>query len=160
MAKKKKSKKRSPGEVAASNPKARRDYEIVDTFEAGIVLTGSEVKSLRQGRASLREAFAVVRDGEVFLIDMHIPAYAQASYAQHEPTRHRKLLLHKDEIRRLIGKTAERGLTLVPLSCYFRSGLAKVELALARGKRLYDRREDLKEREAKMQIDRAMRRRR
>lgn len=157
---KKKSPRRTAGNVAASNPKARHDYTILDTVEAGIVLTGSEVKSLRAGRASLRESFAVIRDGEVQLIGMHIPPYAQAGYAQHEPTRARKLLLHKEEIQRLIGKTAERGLTLVPLQCYFSHGLAKVELALAKGKRQYDRREDLKEREARLQVDRAMRRRR
>lgn len=156
-----KRKQKPPGTKAvASNPKARHDYEILETYEAGMVLTGSEVKSLRAGKASLRESFAIVRDQEVFVVGMHIPPYPQAGYAQHEPTRMRKLLLGRDEIRRLIGKTAERGLTLVPLSCYFSHGLAKLEIALARGKRKYDRREDLKERDAKMQIDRALRRRR
>ena len=159
MAKKKK-KSSEDSSVAASNPKARHSYTILESFEAGIMLTGSEVKSLRQGRASLREAFAVIQDGEVFLMSMHIPPYAQAGYAQHEPTRKRKLLLHKDQIQRLIGKTAEKGLTLVPLKCYFTRGLAKVELGLARGKKLYDRREDLKEKDAKRQIERAMSRRR
>lgn len=152
--------KKGGGAVVASNPKARHDYEILDSFEAGVVLTGSEVKSLREGKASLREAFAVVRGEEVFLIGMHIPPYRQAGYAQHDPTRSRKLLLHREEIRRLIGKTAERGLTLVPLSCYFAHGLAKVELGLARGKRKYDRREDIAEREAQRAVDRALRRRR
>lgn len=156
----KKAKKKPAGAVVASNPKARFDYEVLDTTEAGIVLTGSEVKSLRQGRASLRESFAIVKDGEVFLVGMHVPPYAQAGYAQHDPTRTRKLLLHRDEIRRLIGKTAEKGLTLVPLSVYFAHGLAKVELALVRGKRKYDRREDVKEREARLAVDRALRRRR
>lgn len=156
----KKQKKKQAGNVAASNPKARRDYELVETYEAGIELTGSEVKSLRQGKASLREAFAIVRTEEVFLVGMHIPPYGQAGYAQHDPTRTRKLLLHKEEIRRLIGKTAERGFTLIPVQCYFSHGLAKVEIALAKGKRQYDKREDIKEREAERQIDRAMRRRR
>jgi SsrA-binding protein len=152
--------KKAAGNLIASNPKARHDYDILDSYEAGMALTGSEVKSLREGKASLREAFAIVRDGEVFLIGMHIPPYPQAGYAQHEPTRTRKLLLHKEEIQRLIGKTAERGLTLVPLRAYFSHGLAKIEIGLARGKRKYDRREDLKEREAKLAVDRAMRRRR
>lgn len=144
----------------ATNPKARHDYEILDSFEAGIVLTGSEVKSLREGQASLRESFAILRGEEVFLIGMHIPPYRQAGYAQHDPTRARKLLLHREEIKRLIGKTAERGLTLVPLKCYFNHGIAKIELGLGRGKRKFDRREDLKAREAERAIERAMRRRR
>lgn len=153
-------KKSQPGNVAANNPKARYNYSILDSIEAGIVLTGSEVKSLREGRASLAEAFAVVRDGEVFLIGMHIPPYGQAGYSQHEPTRKRKLLLHKAQIERLVGKTAEKGLTLVPMKCYFTRGLAKIELGLAKGKRTFDRREDLKAKDAKMAIDRALSRRR
>lgn len=152
--------KAPPGQVAASNRKARHDYNILESFEAGIVLTGSEVKSLRQGRASLQGSFGIVRDGELFLVGMHIPPYGQAGPDQHEPTRTRKLLVHKDEIRHLSGKTTERGLTLIPLQCYFRHGLAKIELGLARGKKLYDRREDLKKRDAQMDVDRAMRRRR
>lgn len=161
MPKKAKKKKKDPeGTVAASNPKARHDYSILDSMEAGIVLTGSEVKSLRQGRASIKEAFAVIQDGEAYLVNMHIPPYAQAGYSQHEPTRKRKLLLHKSEIQRLVGKTAEKGLTLVPLKCYFTHGLAKIELGLAKGKKTYDRREDLKAKDAKMQVDRAMYRRR
>ena len=156
---KKKAKAKTNGAVA-SNPKARHDYEILETLEAGVVLTGSEVKSLRGGTASLRESFAIIRDGEPLLIGMHISPYAQAGYAGHDPTRTRKLLLHKGEIQRLVGKTAERGLTLVPLRVYFSHGLAKVEIGLARGKRTYDRRESLKERDAQMQIDRAMHRRR
>jgi SsrA-binding protein len=157
---KKRSKRKPAGSTIASNPKARHDYELLETMEAGIVLTGSEVKSLRAGNASLRESYAVIRNEEVLLVGMHIGPYRQAGYAQHEPTRSRKLLLHREEIRRLIGKTAERGLTLVPLRLYFSHGLAKVEIALARGKRRYDRREDLKERDARMQIDRALSRRR
>lgn len=146
-----------PSEVAISNRKARHNYAILETLEAGIVLTGSEVKSLRQGKGSLSEAYATVKDGEAFLLGMHIPPYAQAGYSQHEPLRPRKLLLHKDEIRRLIGKTAEKGLTLVPLSCYFKNGFAKVELGLAKGKKLYDKRGAIKDREWKRQVEREFR---
>jgi SsrA-binding protein len=160
LTKKSKKSKKSAGTSAVGNPKARYDYTILDSFETGMVLTGSEVKSLRQGQASLREAFAVIRDGEVFLIGMNIAPYAQAGYAQHDPTRKRKLLLRKEQIQRLVGKTAEKGLTLVPLRCYFTHGLAKLELGLAKGKKQYDRREDLKAKDAKMQIDRAIGRRR
>jgi SsrA-binding protein len=160
MSKKKGGAKAKSNGAVATNPKARHDYEILETMEAGMVLTGSEVKSLRGGSASMRESFAIIRDGETWLIGMHIGPYAQAGYAGHEPTRTRKLLLHKDEIQRLVGKTAERGLTLVPLKVYFSHGLAKIELGLAKGKKTYDRRESLKEKDAQMQIDRAMRRRR
>ena len=160
MSKKKGGAKAKSNGAVATNPKARHDYEILETMEAGMVLTGSEVKSLRGGAASMRESFAIIRDGEPLLIGMHIGPYAQAGYAGHEPTRTRKLLLHKDEIQRLVGKTKERGLTLVPLKVYFSHGLAKIELGLAKGKKTYDRRESLKEKDAQMQIDRAMRRRR
>jgi SsrA-binding protein len=160
VSKKKGGAKAKSNGAVATNPKARHDYEILETMEAGMVLTGSEVKSLRGGSASMRESFAIIRDGETWLIGMHIGPYAQAGYAGHEPTRSRKLLLHKDEIQRLVGKTAERGLTLVPLKVYFNHGLAKIELGLAKGKKTYDRRESLKEKDAQMQIDRAMRRRR
>ena len=160
MSKKKGGAKAKSNGAVATNPKARHDYEILETMEAGMVLTGSEVKSLRGGSASMRESFAIIRDGEPLLIGMHIGPYAQAGYAGHEPTRTRKLLLHKDEIQRLVGKTAERGLTLVPLKVYFSHGLAKIEIGLAKGKKTYDRRESLKEKDAQMQIDRAMRRRR
>ncbi|HEX9315384.1 MAG TPA: SsrA-binding protein SmpB [Actinomycetota bacterium] len=160
MSKKKGGAKAKSNGAVATNPKARHDYEILETMEAGMVLTGSEVKSLRGGSASMRESFAIIRDGEPLLIGMHIGPYAQAGYAGHEPTRTRKLLLHKDEIQRLVGKTKERGLTLVPLKVYFSHGLAKIELGLAKGKKTYDRRESLKEKDAQMQIDRAMRRRR
>ncbi|MGH2810515.1 MAG: SsrA-binding protein SmpB, partial [Actinomycetota bacterium] len=114
MGKKKKATAPGGSKVAAANPKARHDYSILDSFEAGIALTGSEVKSLREGRASLKEAFAIIKDNEVFLLGMHIPPYAQAGYSQHEPTRRRKLLLHREEISRLLSKTSEQGLTLVP----------------------------------------------
>ena len=160
MSKKKGGAKAKSNGAVATNPKARHDYEILETMEAGMVLTGSEVKSLRGGSASMRESFAIIRDGEPLLIGMHIGPYAQAGYAGHEPTRTRKLLLHKDEIQRFVGKTKERGLTLVPLKVYFSHGLAKIELGLAKGKKTYDRRESLKEKDAQMQIDRAMRRRR
>jgi SsrA-binding protein len=145
--------------VVATNPKARRDYELAETYEAGIVLTGSEVKSLRAGKASLKESFAIVREGEVFLLGMHIPPYSQAGYAQHEPTRTRKLLMHRGEIQRLIGKTAEKGFTLIPVRCYFSHGLAKVEIGLARGRKKYDRREEVRRREAEREVERALRRR-
>lgn len=160
MAKQKAKPKTKTDGTVVGNPRARHDYEILESMEAGMVLTGSEVKSLRGGGASLRESYAVIRDGEPMLYGMHISPYAQAGYAQHDPTRPRKLLLHKDQIRRLVGKTAEKGLTLVPLKIYFTHGLAKLELGLARGKHTYDVRESLKERDAKMQIDRAMSRRR
>lgn len=153
-------KKKKPTAGVVSNPKARHDYIILDSFEAGIVLQGSEVKSLRQGNASLREAFAVIRDGEVWLIQMHIAPYADAGYSQHDPLRKRKLLLHKQEIDRLALKIKQQGLTLVPLRLYFTHGLAKVELGLAKGKKVFDKREDLKAKDARMQVDRAMGRRR
>ncbi|HJP75752.1 MAG TPA: SsrA-binding protein SmpB [Pseudonocardiaceae bacterium] len=134
--------------VIASNRKARHDYEILDTYEAGVALVGTEVKSLRLGRASLVDAFATVDDGEVWLRGLHIPEYAMGTWTNHEPRRTRKLLLHKGEILKLIGKTHEGGLSLVPLSMYFKDGKVKVELALARGKRAYDKRQALAKRDA------------
>ncbi len=145
--------------VIVSNRRARHDYAVVDTYEAGIVLTGTEVKSLRAGRASLADAFAGVEDGEVWLRGVHIPEYDQGSWTNHEPRRARKLLLHRDEITRLVGKTREGGLTLVPLAMYFRDGKVKVELALARGKRTYDKRRDLARRDAQREVERALGRR-
>jgi SsrA-binding protein len=142
--------------VVARNRKARHDYHIDATYEAGIVLTGTEVKSLRAGKASLADGFAEVRDGEVWLRNVHIPEYDQGTWTNHEPRRSRKLLLRRDEISRLIGKTRETGTTLVPLSLYFKDGYAKVELALARGKRAYDKRQSIAEREAKREAERAM----
>jgi SsrA-binding protein len=143
-----------------ANKKARFHFEILDKFEAGIVLTGSEVKSLRAGKASLAEAFALIREGEVFLRDCNISPYPMAGYAQHKPTRERKLLLHRREIRKLVNKVTQRGLTLVPLSMYFNDrGLVKVRLALARGKTHRDKRSDIKDREHKRDVARAMRRR-
>ncbi len=146
--------------VIARNRRARHDYHIEDVYEAGLVLTGTEVKSLRAGRASLSEGFGQVADGEVWLHGVHIPEYTQGTWTNHEPRRIRKLLMHKTEIDRLSRATAERGLTLVPLSLYFKDGKAKVELALARGKRNYDKRHDLATRDAAREVDRALRQRR
>ena len=138
-----------------SNRKARHDYTILDTYEAGISLVGTEVKSLRLGRASLADAFATVDGGEVWLRNLHIPEYVQGTWTNHTPRRTRKLLLHKGEILRLIGKTKEGGLALVPLSMYFKDGKVKVELALAKGKKSYDKRQDLAKRDAQREIERA-----
>jgi SsrA-binding protein len=149
----------SARKLIASNRKARHDYAILDVYEAGLVLTGTEVKSLRLGRASLVDGFATIDDGEVFLRNVHIPEYDQGSWTNHEPRRTRKLLLHRAEIARLIGKTKESGLTLVPLSLYFSKGKVKVELALARGKRSYDKRQDLARRDAEREVRRALGRR-
>ena len=144
-----------------SNRRARHDYEILERFEAGIVLTGAEVKSLRGGRGSLAEAYARVRDGEVWIEGMHVPPYEQAAdKARYDPTRTRKLLLRRKEIERLIGKTREKGLALVPLRVYFSHGLAKMEVALARGKRQYEKRQAIAEREHRREIERASGRRR
>ena len=145
--------------VVAQNRKARHDYAIEDTYEAGLVLVGTEVKSLRAGRASLVDGFAVIRDGEAWLQGVHIPEYTEGTWTNHEPRRERKLLMHKHEILRLIGKTRESGLTLVPLALYFKDGRAKVEIALARGKRTYDKRQALAERQASREAQRAMARR-
>jgi len=145
--------------IIAQNKKARHDYSIEDVYEAGVVLTGTEVKSLRLGRASLVDGFATIDDGEIFLRNVHIPEYTHGSWTNHEPRRTRKLLLHRAEILRLIGKTKESGLTLVPLSIYFSEGKVKVELALARGKRSYDKRQDLAKRDADREVRRALGRR-
>jgi len=133
---------RTPGRtVVAQNRKARHDYLVEEVFEAGLVLTGTEVKSLRAGRASLVDGYAVVKDGEAWLHNVHIPEYTQGTWNNHEPRRARKLLMRKDEIQKLTGKTQQQGLTLVPLSLYFKNGYAKVEIALAKGKRNYDKRD-------------------
>jgi len=141
------------------NRKARHDYHIEDTYEAGLVLTGTEVKSLRLGRANIRDAHAEMRGGELFLVGLHISPYEQGNRFNHEPMRPRKLLLHRREIRRLASQVAERGYTLVPLRLYWSRGRAKAELALARGKRQYDKREDLKQRDVEREIARATRQR-
>jgi SsrA-binding protein len=145
--------------LIASNKKARHDYAILDTYEAGLALTGTEVKSLRAGRASLVDAYAQPKSGELYLHNMHIPEYAQGTWNNHEPRRTRKLLLNRAEIAKLLGKVAEGGVTLVPLSLYFADGWAKVELALARGKKSYDKRHDLAKRDADREIARATGRR-
>jgi SsrA-binding protein len=145
--------------LIASNRKARHDYAIDDVFEAGLVLTGTEVKSLRLGRASLVDGFAVIRDGEVWLQGVHIPEYTEGTWTNHEPRRQRKLLLHKLEIQRLVGKTRDTGVTLVPLSLYFKDGKAKVELALAHGKKSYDKRQAMAERDATRDVARELGRR-
>jgi SsrA-binding protein len=153
------SNRQSGRKFIAQNRKARHDYAVLDTYEAGVMLTGTEVKSLRLGRASLVDGFATIDDGEVFLRNVHIPEYEQGSWTNHEPRRVRKLLLHRAEIERLIGKTKESGLTLVPLSIYFSKGKVKVELALARGKRSYDKRQDLARKDADREVQRALGRR-
>jgi SsrA-binding protein len=145
--------------VVASNRKARHDYAIMDTFEAGMALTGTEVKSLRLGRASLVDAFGHENNGEIFLHGMHIPEYTQGTWTNHEPRRVRKLLLKRVEIQKLLGRLREDGLTLVPLSVYFNDGWAKVEIGLAKGKKSYDKRQDLAARDAQKEINKAMGRR-
>jgi len=151
-----------PGQkTVASNRRARHDYEILERLEAGISLTGTEVKSLRGGRGSIAEAFGRIQGGEVWLEGMHIPPYEhQGDASRHDPTRPRKLLLHRKEIERLIGKTAERGLALVPLRVYFSHGLAKVELGLGRGRRRFEKRQALAEREHRREMQREAGRRR
>ncbi|MEU8422865.1 SsrA-binding protein SmpB [Micromonospora sp. NPDC048835] len=145
--------------VVASNKKARHDYAVLDTYEAGMALTGTEVKSLRAGRASLVDAFAQERDGELYLHAMHIPEYTQGTWTNHEPRRTRKLLLNRAEIDKLVGKTREGGFTIVPLQVYFSDGWAKVEIALAKGKKSYDKRQDLAKRDADREIARVSGRR-
>ena len=142
--------------LVASNRKARHDYLIEDTFEAGLVLTGTEVKSLRAGRASLIDGFASEYDGEIWLENVYIPEYSQGTWTNHAARRRRKLLLNKDEIHKLIIKTRESGHTIVPLSLYFKDGRAKVEIALAKGKRNYDKRQTLREQQDRREADRAM----
>nr|WP_320146223.1 SsrA-binding protein SmpB [uncultured Anaeromusa sp.] len=143
--------------IVSENRKARHDYHIHETFEAGIALTGTEVKSLRAGKANLKDSYARIENGEVFLQQMHISPYEQGNRFNHDPLRSRKLLLHRQEINRLLGKTREKGFSLVPLKIYFARGKAKVELALASGKKLYDKRQDLAERDAKRDMERALR---
>jgi SsrA-binding protein len=145
--------------IIASNRKARHDYAILELFEAGVALLGTEVKSLREGHASLTDAFATVDDGEVFLRNLHIPEYLHGSWTNHEPRRTRKLLLHRQQIDRLVGKIRDGNLTLVPLSLYFSGGKVKVELALARGKQAHDKRQDLARRDAQREVVRELGRR-
>lgn len=138
----------------ATNRRARHDYHVEETFEAGVSLVGSEVKTLRQGKASLQDSYAQVRDGEVFLYNAHIPPYAQASVQNHEPTRARKLLLHRRQIHKLWVATAQQGYTIVPLRLYFKENKVKVEIALARGRKRYDKREAIAKREAEREMQR------
>ncbi len=140
----------------AVNKKVRRYFEILETVEAGISLTGSETKSLRAGQVSFKDGYVKFHNGEAFLVDVHIAPYAHATHIQHEPERTRKLLLHKKEIDRLMGKVEQKGLTVVPLKMYFRKGKIKVELALAKGLKLFDQREELKQRAVKRDMDREM----
>ena len=146
--------------LITDNRRARHDYHLLERFEAGLALTGTEIKSLRERGASLQRAFADVREGEVWLVGAHIPEYAQGNLANHDPDRDRKLLLHRREIDSLFGKVRERGLTLVPTRLYFKDGRAKVEIALARGKEARDKRRDLAERDARRQIERELKARR
>ncbi|MEZ0366762.1 SsrA-binding protein SmpB [Mycobacterium sp. pUA109] len=159
MAKKSSAEKASGKQVVATNRKARHDYAIVEVFEAGVALVGTEVKSLREGHASLVDAFATVDDGEVWLRNLHIPEYHHGTWTNHAPRRNRKLLLHRRQIDMLVGKLRDGNLTLVPLSVYFLHGKVKVELALARGKQAHDKRQDLARRDAQREITRALGRR-
>lgn len=143
--------------IIAQNRKARHDYEVLDSFEAGIALLGSEVKAVREGRVTLKDSYAVVQRGEVFLQKVHISHYSPASRFNHDLERPRKLLLHRWEINRLLGQAEQKGLTLVPLKIYFKRGRAKVELALVRGKKFFDKRQDIAKRDAERAIDRALR---
>ena len=145
--------------LIAQNKKARHDYHIEEVFECGLVLTGTEVKSLRLGRASLIDGFAMVQDGELWLSGVHIPEYTEGTWNNHTPRRDRKLLMHKKEIDKIAGIIKQGGLTLIPLSLYFKDGKAKVELALGKGKKAYDKRQDLKEKEANREMTRALSRR-
>jgi SsrA-binding protein len=146
--------------IIASNRRARHEFTIEDTVEAGLVLTGTEVKSLRAGRATITDGFGQINDSEAWLHGVHIPEYTQGTWTNHEPRRTRKLLLHRKEIDRLASSIKERGLTLVPLSLYFKDGKVKIELGLARGKRTYDKRHDLAKRDAAREVERELRRRR
>ena len=150
-------KDKSDYKVVTDNRKARFLYEILETYEAGIQLTGTEVKSIREGKVNLQDGYALIRNGEAWLINVHISPYTTSSqYFNHDPRRTRKLLLHRQEIRKLIGKVEQQGLTLVPLKLYLKRGLVKVSLGLARGKKLHDKREDLKRRQDQRDIQRAM----
>ncbi len=145
--------------LITTNRKARHEFHLMMVVEAGLVLTGTEVKSLRDGIASLDEAYAVISGEELFVVNLHIPEYTHGNRMNHDPKRRRKLLLHQAEIRKLDAKVKEKGLTLIPTKLYFKRGWAKIEIALAKGKRLYDKRQDMKKRDAKREIDRAYSRR-
>jgi SsrA-binding protein len=144
----------------AENRKAFHDYHLLETFEAGVALLGTEVKAIREGRVNLRDSYARVEDGEVFLYNVNISPYSHRGYADHEPLRRRKLLLHRDEIRKLIGKTVEKGMTLIPVRLYYKNGRVKVAISLAKGKKEYDKRETIKRREADRETRSAIKSRR
>jgi SsrA-binding protein len=148
------------GRIVAENRKAFHDYSILETFEAGVALTGTEVKSIREGRVNLRDSFARIENGEVFLYNVHVSPYSHRGYADHEPTRRRKLLLHRQEIRKLIGKTVERGMTLVPTRVYFKNNRIKVAIGLAKGKQAHDKREAIRRRETDRETRAALKERR
>lgn len=152
-------KKESQEKLIGQNKLARRNYQIDDVYEAGIVLVGTEVKALREGRVNLKDSYAGIKDNEVYLFDMHISPYSHGNIYNHDPLRRRKLLLHKREIRRLYGKSQEKGLTLVPLRLYFKNGKVKVEIGIGRGKKLYDKREDMKRKTDKREMERAIKER-
>jgi len=161
VGKKKKSPGKAEGEgilIAAVNKKARRDYEVLDKFEAGISLQGSEVKSIRAGSTNLKESYVRVQKGEIFLVGCHISPYSHAPVDAHEPGRDRKLLLHRREIDRLIGQVEQKGLTLIPLRMYFKGGRCKIEIALGKGKKLHDKRGDMKKKEAEREMERFIKR--
>ncbi len=141
--------------IVAQNRKARKDYLIEETYEAGLVLLGSEIKSIREGGANLRDSFATIRGGEIYIHNMHISSYQGGAFAP-EPTRDRKMLLHKKEIKRLTGKTTERGYTLIPLKLYLKAGRAKIELGMAKGKKKYDKRREMAKRDAEREMQRAL----
>lgn len=150
-------KKGTSEKIIAQNKTARINYHIEDTFEAGIILMGTEVKSLREGKANLKDCYALVKDGEVFVHDMHISPYSHGNRLNHEPLRVRKLLLHKAEIKRLYGKSRERGLALIPLKLYFKQGKVKIEIGVGKGKKLYDKRESLKMKADRRDMERGLR---
>ena len=145
--------------IIADNRKARHDFHLIETFEAGLALVGTEVKAIREGRVNLRDSFAKIQGGEVFVHNVHIGAYTSRGYADHEPLRPRKLLLHKQEIRKLIGKTTEKGMTIVPVRMYFKDGRVKLAISLAKGKKDYDRRETIKRRETERETRTAIKER-
>lgn len=150
-------KKETAEKSVCQNKRARINYFIDETYEAGIVLVGTEVKALRDGRGNLKDSYAMIRDEELFLYDLHISPYSHGNRANHDPLRIRKLLMHKQEIRRLYGKSQERGLALIPLRMYFRNGKVKVEIGVGRGKKLYDKREDIKLKEDRRDMERGLR---
>ena len=156
----KKAERKKAERIIAENRKAHHDYHLLETFEAGIALLGTEVKAIREGRVNLRDSYGALEGGEVFLYNVHISSYSHRGYADHEPTRRRKLLLHRGEIRRLIGKVVERGMTLVPVRMYFKRGRVKVALSLARGKQAQDKRETVRRREVDRETRAAIKERR